>query len=410
MINRTIKNWAFDRKFLHSRMSFICGPRQIGKTTTVKDYMHQIGEEKNYYNWDSLVLKEKFSQNPVFFTEQLLLHSSKIYTVAFDEIHKYPKWKDILKSYYDDFREKIQFIITGSARLDLFRQSGDSLVGRYFLYKMYPLSPHDLVGKKSRYEFYSQWNLSKNLEEIPVTSHEFKESIDILLNLTGYPEPFIDGSKNFYLRWKNEHISLIIHEDLRDLTRILQIQKLETLMFLLPERVGSPLSLNNLARLLQCSHESVRNWLFALEKVYLIFSLSPFSRQIARSVLKEKKYYFWDWGIVDEPGKRLENFLAVNLKRIISTWNEHGLGNYQLYYIRTRDKKEVDFAVVDNNQVVMLAESKLSDKNVSSAFINLKEQMNNPISFQIINQPGYFKNDPSGIMILGLDRFLSLMP
>lgn len=133
-----------------------------------------------------------------------------------------------------------------------------------------------------------------------------------MLNTSGFPEPFFNGTKDFYQRWKDSHVSLLINEDLRDLTKITQIKKLETLIFLVPERVGSPLSLNSLRHVLECSYGSVKSGLDAFGKVFLVFSLSPFSYKISRSILKEKKYCFWDWGLSDDFGQRFENFIAVS--------------------------------------------------------------------------------------------------
>ena len=128
--------------------------------------------------------------------------------------------------------------------------------------------------------------------------------------------------KGYYDEWKNNHISLITNEDVRDLSRIVNIQKLQTLVFLLPERVGSPLSLNNLRNTLACAHGSVQNWLEALKKVYLVFDVAPYVARLTRSVLKEQKYYFWDWGLLEDQGKRFENFVAVQLQRAVSAWTE----------------------------------------------------------------------------------------
>lgn len=409
MIERTIRFWALNEDFLHHRMSFIAGPRQIGKTTTVQKFLKDMHQEDNYYNWDSITLKKKFAENPLFFKEGLPpMSKNKRYWVVFDEIHKYPNWKNLLKGYFDEYKSEIQFIITGSAKLDLFRKSGDSLIGRYFLYKMFPLSPNDILCQK--YNFKKQWYPGLDIETIPETNKEVSDVISSLLNTSGFPEPFLDGTKDFYQRWKDTHISLLINEDLRDLTRIAQIKKLETLIFLLPERVGSPLNLNSLRHTLECSYGSVKTWLEAFEKVFLTFNLPPYSYKISRSILKEKKYYFWDWGLLDNAGQRFENFLAIQLLRAVSAWNEWGKGKYELLYIRTKDGLEVDFAIAENNKVKVLIEAKLSDIEPSKALKNIKNKLGNPLSFQVINKEGYYKRTGSDIMVIGIDRFLQILP
>ena len=409
MIKRTLITWALNKDFLHRKMSFIAGPRQIGKTTTVRNFLEDINQGKNYFNWDSIALKQKFAKNPLFFKEDMPPPSKKKRIwIAFDEIHKYPGWKNLLKGYFDEYKDEIQFVITGSAKLDLFRRSGDSLVGRYFLYKMFPLGPKDILSR--RYDFSKQWNPRLELKSIPTFKKEFHEAITSLLNTSGFPEPFLDGTRDFYQRWKDTHVSLLINEDLIDLTQITQIKKLETLIFLLPERVGSPLSLNSLRNILECSYGSVKSWLDAFEKVFLVFSLTPFSRKISRSILKERKYYFLDWGLLDDTGQRFENFLAVQLLRAISTWNEWGKGKYALHYIRTKDGLEVDFAVTENNKVMLLVEAKTSDTEPGKAFKKIMAESGHPISFQVINKKGYYKRTESDILVIGIDLFLQILP
>lgn len=186
MIKRTLTTWTLNKDFLHGKMSFIAGPRQIGKTTTVRRFLKDIRQEKNYFNWDSISLKQKFAKNPLFFKEGLPpVPKKKKNWVVFDEIHKYPKWKNLLKGYFDEYKDEIQFVITGSAKLDLFRRSGDSLVGRYFLYKMFPLGPKDILSL--RYDFSNQWNPRLELKSIPTIKKDFFEAITSLLSTSGFP-------------------------------------------------------------------------------------------------------------------------------------------------------------------------------------------------------------------------------
>lgn len=409
MIDRTIPLWALNEDFLNRRMSFIAGPRQIGKTTMTLQFLKKAVQKTNYYNWDSISLKQKFAKNPLFFKEDAppCPGDEKIW-IVFDEIHKYPNWKNLLKGYFDEFKEVFQFVITGSARLDMFRQAGDSLVGRYFLYKIFPLGPKDILNEK--YDFTKQWHPGLELNNIPGPCDEFYNALQDLLNISGFPEPFLNGTKDFYQRWKDTHISLLINEDLRDLTRITQIKKLETLIYLLPERAGYPLSLNSLSNILECSHGSIRTWLEAFEKIFLTFNLPPYSDRLARSVVKEKKYYFWDWGLVDEPGVRFENFVAVQLSRAVSSWNEWGKGKYELFYVRTKDGIEVDFAITNNHKPILLVEAKLADVGPSKYFKNIKNKLDNPLSMQIVNKKGFYENTQSGIIVIGIDRFLQLLP
>ena len=415
-INHILRQWALDESFLYGRMSFICGPRQIGKTTLVQNHLEGIKQNRNYHNWDSLSIRQQFASNPFFFIENIstpLSHGIRLpegerQWIVFDEIHKYPQWKNILKSYYDEWKNNINFVITGSARLDYLRRSGDSLVGRYFLFKMNPLHPYDLTGFSLDRD--SAWHPRSNQIQFNEPDKIFQEATTHLYDLTGFPEPSTIGTKDFYERWKNNHISLITSEDVRDLTRIANIKKLQTLVFLLPERVGSPLSLNNLKNILGCAHASVQNWLEALKKVYLVFDIAPYSARVKRSVRKEHKYYFWDWGLLEDRGKRFENFVAVQLQRAVSAWTEWGKGDYQLMYVRTKDGREVDFVVTERDKPYLLIECKTNDKNLAPNLRYFKSRINVPVAFQVIESPGYLKQVERGCFIIGLDRLLQILP
>jgi len=327
---------------------------------------------------------------------------------VFDEIHKYPRWKNILKGYYDEWKNSINFVITGSARLDYLRQSGDSLVGRYFLFKMNPLHPHDLTGFVLNRD--SAWHPKLSMIPFDEPDKTFQDATAQLYDLNGFPEPVSVGTKDFYERWKNDHISLITNEDIRDLSRIIHIQKLQTLVFLLPERVGSPLSLNNLKNILGCAHASVKNWLEALKKVYLVFEIAPFAARLKRSVLKEHKYYFWDWGLIEDQGKRFENFIAVQLQRAVSAWNEWGKGDYRLMYVRTKDGREIDFIITEKDKPYLLIECKVNEKNLAPNLVYFKDRIKVPIAFQVINEAAYLKQVERGVFIVGRDRFLQILP
>lgn len=403
---RQIARWALDDGFLHRRMSFIAGPRQIGKTTLVRRHLEKLGQPQLYYNWDTPSVKRNYAANPSFFIEDIPQELARPW-IALDEIHKYPKWKNILKGYYDEWKERMQFVITGSARLELFRRSGDSLVGRYFLYRMLPMGVREMIGALPLPE--RQWNPGRELPSIPRAPGGAHEAMSLLLNTTGFPEPLSVGTAEFCHRWRGDHVSLLVHEDLRDITRISEIAKLETLLYLLPDRVGSPLSLNALRAPLECAHGSLTLWLLALKKVYLIFSLPPWTTRLSRSVRKEEKYYFWDWGMVESPGERFENFVAVSLERSVAAWNEWGVGPFKLYYVRTKDGLEVDFAIADRRRVRVLVEAKWGDPSVSKGLLALKDKLGAPLAFQVVGTKQLCVQKGPGVFVIGADRLLSLL-
>ncbi|MBI5300452.1 MAG: ATP-binding protein [Deltaproteobacteria bacterium] len=406
-IHRQIIQWALDKNLIRDRMSFIAGPRQVGKTTAIRNFLKKSGQAEIYYNWDTPTVKKRYAKNPIFFTEDVP-PQLPVAWVALDEIHKYPKWKNILKGYYDEFKGKFQFIVTGSAMLETFRKSGDSLVGRYFLFHMLPLGVWDITGPMPPAE--NMWNPTEVLSSVPEADKIIFDASQNLLSITGFPEPLVAGTKEFCTKWREDHISLIIREDLRDLSRIIHLQKLEALLYLLPQHVASPLSINSLTNPLECAHGALKTWLLALQKVYLIFPILPWTIKVARSIRKEAKYYFWDWGIVENEGGRFENFVAVMLFRAVSAWNEWGKGVFKLHYLRTKDGREVDFAISERGRLVLIVEAKSKETNVSPDLIYFKEKLGVSLAIQVVNKDGYCTMKGKNLYVMGIDRLLKLLP
>lgn len=404
---RQVIQRALTEEALHGRMAFIAGPRQVGKTTAIQRFLAQQAQPRLFYNWDTATVKRRLAANPSFFVEDLPAERRRPW-VAFDEIHKYPKWKNLLKGYYDEWRSRVRFIVTGSARLEFFRKSGDSLVGRYFLFHLLPLGAREVVGGTCLAA--SAWGPGAPLAVVPTAPAGMGQAVDALLRLTGFPEPLAVGTERFYRRWRDNHLSLIVGEDLRDLTKIVQLRKLEILLYLLPERVGAPLSVNALTGPLEAAHGSLREWLEALKAVYLVFSIPPWTTRLARAVLKEQKYYCWDWGLVTAPGPRFENFLAVQLQRAVAAWNEQGRGSFRLYYLRTKDGLEVDFAIADRDRVHLLVEAKDRDTTLSTTLAAFQAKVRAPLAVQVVNRRGVCVQKGPGLYVMGADRFLALLP
>jgi predicted AAA+ superfamily ATPase len=410
-----IGQWAFDPDLLGRRMSFISGPRQVGKTTLALLTLKKLKQEQNYYNWDTIGVNRRFAQTPFFFLENIPHSplSTKVpdvprYMVVFDEFHKHPRWKQILKGYFDEFGSFIRFIVCGSARLDIFRKGGESLLGRYFPFRMFPLGPKDITEGNS-FNPYNSWNCMDNEPIAGQPSNEFKEATLDLYRLTGFPEPFLDGREAFCNRWRDEHLSLLTTEEIRDLSKISDMVRLQTLVFLLPERVGSILSLNNLAHILSCAHSTVKTWMDALEQVFVIFRIPPFTKTLSRAIRKEKKAYFWDWGVVEEESKRFENFLAVQLARTISAWTEWGWGHFDLFFVRTKEGKETDFLITRNQTPLILIEAKLSENVPDASLVYFKERLQVRLAFQVLLKETRLRQVAPGVFVLDVYKFLSLL-
>ena len=275
MIKRYLEDICFQEEF-GRQMRFISGPRQIGKTTLSKNFLHQQKLDKLYFNWDLRSVRNQYLQDPYFFETDIYdaQREDKPVWVCLDEIHKMPKWKNILKEYFDKFEDTARFIVTGSARLEWFRKSGDALTGRYFLFHLFPLSLSEAAGNtmpKLR-----EGESATDFIERRITKVRYEQDLlNQLLYYSGFPEPFSKASNRFFRRWQMDTVDQIIREDVRDLTRIIETENVASLIIRLPDRVGSPLSLNALREDMQVSYTAVKNAISALQLTHVVFMISP---------------------------------------------------------------------------------------------------------------------------------------
>ena len=411
-MERIQNKYLFKQDVNWDKMIFLSGPRQIGKTTFVKKYLDKIKQSNLYYNWDDPFVLKKYRQNPHFLKSAITAYKTKP-LIAFDEIHKHQNWKNILKGLYDIHNHEAQFIITGSARLDYFRQSGDSLVGRYFAFRMFPLGLSEAIGQMNNVINDDHYFSGELTDEFLAHLHNMnnkqnRDAFELLMRFGGFPEPFIKATQRFSNKWRNDYRSLLISEDLRDITQINDIKGVEQLMLLLPERIASPLSINSVQEDLQVTHKTVSRWIEALKKIYLIFSIMPWSKNIARAIKKETKIYFYDWTHIDDKGAKFENMLAVSLMRLVCYWNELGLADFELCYIRNTQKKEVDFLIVKDRKPYTLIEAKLNKTKASKSGVYFQKMMNIPF-FQIVANYNEIEVYPNQTYIIGAPLFFSLI-
>jgi predicted AAA+ superfamily ATPase len=316
------------RADLARKMVFLTGPRQIGKTTLSK---RLLGKSRaGYLSWDLAEHRERILKRE--------LPASSLW--VFDEIHKYRAWRGWVKGLYDTRRTGQRILVTGSARLDFYRYGGDSLQGRYHSWRLHGLS----------------------VAELGVTK---QAELRQLLELGNFPEPFFSGSQRQARRWSRDYRSRLVHEDVTGLERIHDLAALELLVLRLPELVGSPLSINALREDLQTSHKTVANWLAILERMYAVFRLAPFGAPKLRAVKKEQKHYQFDWTLVERPGPRFENLIAVHLLKWVSFQEDYEGRDLELRYFRDIDGREVDFIVTERRKPILAVESKLGDEPAS---------------------------------------------
>jgi hypothetical protein len=404
MIPRHLEKTAFGSE--GRQMLFITGPRQAGKTTLAREVLSKKGSSSLYYNWDLREVRDSYKMDPSFFESEMRGVKSAGYNpwVCFDEIHKMPKWKNILKGIFDKFERDGRFIVTGSARLEWFRRAGDSLAGRYFPFHLNPLSLSEIAGKTLP-EPAQQEPAGEFIERMLDSGREEQALMEQLIRFSGFPEPFLKADEAFYRRWQREMVDALTKEDIRDLTRILAVEHVATLMHLIPDRVGSPLSLNALKEDAETSYTAVRNAVRAMELTYALFLLSPYSRKIARSVKKERKAYFYDWGRCRGPARCFENYVAVELKTMINLWHDKGVADFDLMYVRTKDGKETDFLVTRGGMPWCLFEAKLQDENIARHHIEQARALGNVPYVQLAQEANIFRKPAPGFFRLSASRF-----
>lgn len=339
------------KEFLQNRMVLVGGPRQVGKTTFAANFLGVEGTKNaNYFNWDDVSDRDLIKKGKLPLSSNL---------IVLDELHKYSRWRNLLKGLFDKHKDELKIIVTGSARLDHYRRGGDSLFGRSQFLRMHPFTISELAVYKSKID----------------VSH--------LLKFGGFPEPLFKGTERFHRLWQKERIEKVVKEDVRDLENVRDLSLIELLVDALPERVGSPLSLTSLREDLEVSHDSIRKWITILENLYLVFRIAPFGAPKIRAVKKEKKLYFWDWSTVTKEGARFENFVASHLLKYCHFLEDTEGYKMELRFIRDTDKREVDFVVLQNKKPLFAVECKTGEGAISRSINYFSQRTNIPEFYQV---------------------------
>ncbi len=321
------------RNDLKEKMVFLGGPRQAGKTTFAQGLINKYKDNHPaYMNWDDLSDRKKIQSGVFPNSEKLLI---------FDEIHKFSKWRNLIKGFFDKLKNTHQFLITGSARLDYYRKGGDSLLGRYYYYRLHPLSLPEV---------------SKNLSTQTLTE---------LLKFGGFPEPFLKKSDSHLKRWHRQRKDRIINSDIRDLENIKEISNIEILVEALSGRIGSKLSRKNLAQDLEVDFKTVERWLTILENVYYSYRIMTYGPPQIKAAKKEQKIYLWDWSELESEGPRWENFVASHLLKYCHYHEDVNGDKMELRFLHDSAGREIDFIVLKNKKPIFAVECKSGEKNVS---------------------------------------------
>jgi hypothetical protein len=358
---------------LAKKMVLLSGPRQSGKTTLARSLIAGGVRAANarYLNWDDDDARTRIVKGD-FPREGL---------VVFDELHKYTRWRNFIKGVFDRDRARMQVLVTGSARLDLFRRGGDSLQGRYHHLRMYPFS----------------------LREADCTLAD-------LMALGPFPEPLLGGSRVEAQRWSRQYRSRLVREDVADLERVTELGALEQLSVRLPALIGAPLSLNGLREDLQVAHKSVERWLDMFERLMFVFRLEPFGPPRIKAVKKSRKLYLYDWTPIESEGARLENLVAFHLLKACHYLEDTEGRDIELRYFRDIEGREVDFVVLENGTPKQFIECKYADTTISPHLLYLRRKFPQVETLQIVAAAGIDRIATEGVRLLSADKLLGALP
>ena len=352
----------------YRQMALVSGPRQVGKTTACR------GVAEAYLNWDNQDDRRVLLKGPAALAERLGLDRLREAppVAVLDELHKYAKWKALLKGFFDTYGDNAHLLVTGSSRLNIFRRGGDSLMGRYLLYRMHPWS----VAECGRIALPAQeWQPPMAIDPA---------DWEALVQHGGFPEPFLKRDLRFTRRWRGLRMDQLAREDLREVALVQDLGVMETLMRILAERSGQQMVYGNLAPALGVGQDTVKRWVDLLERLHYGFLIRPWSTNVTRSLRKEPKWFLRDWGGISDAGSRTETLIACHLLKAVEGWTDLGFGDFELYYLRDKQKREVDFLVVKDQQPWFLVEAKTADTRLSPALAHFQGQTGAPHAFQVV--------------------------
>lgn len=336
---------------LREKMVFLGGPRQVGKTTLALSLIDGADESHPaYLSWDDPAAQRLLLGGGLPAEQPL---------IVLDEIHKYKRWRNLVKGFYDRYKSRKRFLITGSARLDHYRRGGDSLQGRYHYYRLHPFSLYELHSK-------------------PRAS-----DLEALLKFGGFPQPFLKQDTRHWKRWQRERQSRVIQEDLISLEHVREVSQLQLLAQMLPKRVGSVLSIANLRQDLSVAFETADKWVGIFENLYYCFRIMPYGVPHLRAVKKEKKLYLWDWSPCQDEAVRFENLVASHMLKYCHFREDTEGDDMSLRFLRDAVGREIDFVVLKNGRPEFAVECKSGERRLSRNIVYFSQRTPIPRFYQV---------------------------
>lgn len=373
---------------LKEKMVFVGGPRQVGKTTLCRNFVAPHFSNYSYYNWDNRADRKAIMAASWPGGAEILI---------FDEIHKYRQWKRLIKGEYDKLKDTFKFLVTGSARLDLYRRGDDSLQGRYHYYRLHPFTLAEIEGIPFAASVFKEIQFGKQF---------YQDSLNTLDSFGGFPEPITKQNNKHLRRWHNEKVERMFREDILDMQAIRDVGNIKLLGDILPSKVGSLLSLNAIREDLEVSHRAVTSWMDILDAFYYHFRIYPYAAKKIRSLRKEPKLYLWDWSEVEDGAARFENLIASHLLKFVHFITDNQGHRAELYYLRDVDKREVDFLVTINSRPWFAVEVKLNDTILSPGLLYFKDRLSIPHVYQVVKKENTDRVE-KGARIISAAKFLA---
>lgn len=378
-------------KDLEEKMVFIWWPRQVWKTTLSLEIADKYYKKSTYLNWDNIEHKKR-----ILNTE----YNSQSDIIIFDEIHKYKKWKSLLKWEYDVKKTKYKFLVTWSARLDVYQKWWDSMLWRYYYYRLHPFT---LAEISNIFNDYSN-EISLKFSDIYLNTN-----LNELVKFGGFPEVFIKKDIRILNRWKKDRTKRIIYEDIRDLNNIKDLWLLELLADILHTKVWSPFSINSLVEDLHVTNKTISSWIDIFEKVYFSYRVYPYNNSDLKSLKKEPKLYLWDYTSITNTWIKNENVIANHLLKWVHFLEDVYWYNIKLQYIRDKEQREVDFVINIWWEIKYLIEVKTSDTSISKHLLYYKEKLWVENCFQVIFSETEIDIEKKWVRIISASKFLTAL-
>ncbi|MCX7995816.1 MAG: ATP-binding protein [candidate division WOR-3 bacterium] len=357
MIKRYLLNEL--RKHLHSKeISFIIGPRQAGKTTLMmqlQDELRKEGERTLFLNLD-------IETDKIFFTSQMkLLKKIELEIgkgkgfVFIDEIQRKEDAGVFLKGIYD-MNTPYKFIVSGSGSVELKERIHESLAGRKRVFELYTLSFDEFVDFKTDYKYSGNLFRFYSLEV-----ERLLEFLEEYINFGGYPRVVLESELNEKRNLIGEIFQSYIERDITYLLRVHKPEAFSNLVRLLAGQIGRLVNYTELSSTLGISVNTIKEYLWYLEKTFIIRRINPFFRNVRKEITKSPIYYFGDlgmrnfatgsFGTLTDPGFLFQNFIYNTIYEQIKG------SSSKICFWRTKDKAEVDF-VIDSGRYVYPVEVK----------------------------------------------------